>query len=94
MLLLIALTRSCPARLSCDNGSCTITETVELKEVTAVFERTIDHINYLTIVDEYGNEHHGLVDRLIALHRLCLDKLPCFADNSPLMKIANTFSRL
>ena len=33
-----------------------LTGEVSQKEVTAVFERTIDHINYLTIEDEYGNE--------------------------------------
>jgi len=33
----------------------TITGTVELKEVTAVFVREADHINYLTIEDENGN---------------------------------------
>ena len=32
------------------------TETVEQKEVTDVFVREIDHINYLTIEDEQGNE--------------------------------------
>jgi len=29
---------------------------VELKEVTATFVREVDHINYLTILDEFGNE--------------------------------------
>jgi hypothetical protein len=33
----------------------TITGTTELKEVTAVFVRESDHINYLTIVDGNGN---------------------------------------
>jgi len=33
----------------------TITGTVEQKEVTAVFVRESDHINYLTIVDEHNN---------------------------------------
>gem|GEM_PF-2094000 len=33
----------------------TITGTTELKEVTDVFVRESDHINYLTIVDENGN---------------------------------------
>ena len=32
------------------------TETVEQKEVTAVFVREIDHINYRTIEDEQGND--------------------------------------
>ena len=34
----------------------TITGTTELKEVTAVFALEADHINYLTIIDEQGNE--------------------------------------
>ena len=29
---------------------------MELKEVTAVFVREIDHINYLTVIDESGEE--------------------------------------
>ena len=33
----------------------TITGTVEQKEVTAIFVRESDHINYLTIVDEFDN---------------------------------------
>jgi len=33
----------------------TITGTLELKEVTAVFSLVSDHINYITIVDENGN---------------------------------------
>ena len=32
------------------------TNTTELKEVTAVFVRESDHINYLTFADEFGNE--------------------------------------
>jgi len=34
----------------------TITGVIELKEVTATFVREVDHINYLTILDEFGNE--------------------------------------
>ena len=34
----------------------TITGTTEQKAVTAVFVRESDHINYLTIIDEYGRE--------------------------------------
>ena len=34
----------------------TLTGTVEQKEVTAVFVRESDHINYLTILDEQGCE--------------------------------------
>ena len=34
----------------------TITGTVEQKEVTAVFVRESDHINYLTILDDQGRE--------------------------------------
>jgi hypothetical protein len=34
----------------------TITGEVSQKEVTAVFVREVNHINYLTIVDEHGNE--------------------------------------
>jgi len=34
----------------------TITGTLELREVTAVFSLVSDHINYITIVDEHGNE--------------------------------------
>ena len=34
----------------------TLTGTVEQKEVTAVFVRESDHINYLTILDEQGRE--------------------------------------
>jgi len=34
----------------------TITGTFELKEVAAVFSLVSDHINYITIVDENGNE--------------------------------------
>jgi hypothetical protein len=33
----------------------TLTDEVELKEVTAVFEREVTHINYLTVEDEFGN---------------------------------------
>jgi hypothetical protein len=33
----------------------TVTGTVEQKEVTAVFVRKSDHLNYLTIADEHGN---------------------------------------
>ena len=35
----------------------TITGEVTQKEVTAVFVRESDHINYLTIIDEHGNIH-------------------------------------
>jgi intein/homing endonuclease len=34
----------------------TLTGELELKEVTAVFSLVSDHINYITIVDEHGNE--------------------------------------
>ena len=55
MLLLIALTRSCLARLAGGNGGGTTCGEVSQKEVTEVFVREIDHINYLTIIDENDN---------------------------------------
>ena len=45
--------------INCRRYPCicnTITGEVSQKEVTAVFVREVDHINYLTIIDEYGNE--------------------------------------
>jgi len=35
---------------------CTLTGDVSQKAVTDVFVREADHINYLTIIDSYGNE--------------------------------------
>ena len=50
MLALIVLQQFSRFSISADD-----TGTVELKEVTAVFSLTSDHLNYITIVDENGN---------------------------------------
>jgi len=56
MLPLIALNRYSFARHASGNVGVAATGEVSLKAVTDVFVRTVDHLNYLTVIDEHGNE--------------------------------------